>query len=47
MLAGVWQGLLSNLHAANNFGIYSSQIYILNTNRLFIFVFTNATPVLE
>ena len=29
MLAGFWQGLLSNLHAANNFGTYSSQIYII------------------
>ncbi len=29
MLAGIWQGLLSNLHAANNSGTYSSQIYII------------------
>lgn len=29
MLSGIWQGLRSNLHAANNFGTYSSQMYII------------------
>lgn len=29
LLSGIWQGLRSNLHAANNFGTYSSQIYII------------------
>jgi len=29
MLSGIWQGLRSNLHAANNFGTCSSQMYII------------------
>lgn len=29
MLSGIWQGLRSNMHASNNFGTYSSQIYII------------------
>lgn len=29
MISGIWQGLLSNIHAAKNFGTYSSQIYII------------------
>lgn len=29
MLLGIWQGLRSNLHAVNNFGTHSSQMYII------------------